>query len=63
MNRTNYQTLLDRIQEIEIIDTHEHILSQEDVRKDPLHLFRLFENSYARLDFTSAGMPVDVILR
>ena len=59
MNQTTYQTLLDRIQEIEIIDTHEHILSREDVRKDPLHLFRLFENSYARLDFTSAGMPVD----
>ena len=59
MSRRTYQTLLDRIQEIEIIDTHEHILSREDVCEDPLHLFRLFENSYARLDFTSAGMPVD----
>ncbi len=57
MNFHTYGTLLERIQEIDIIDTHEHILRREDVLQDPLHLFRVFENSYARLDLTSAGMP------
>jgi len=54
-----YETLFEKIREIEIIDTHEHILSREDVLRDPLHLFKVFENSYARLDFTSAGMPME----
>ena len=52
-----YSKLLEQIQEIEIIDTHEHIMSQEEVKQESLHLFRVFENSYARLDFTTAGMP------
>ena len=55
-----YTELLERIQEIEIIDTHEHIFSQEEVRQEQLHLFRAFENSYARLDFITAGMPPEV---
>ena len=55
-----YTKLLERIQEIEIIDTHEHIMRQEEVRKEGLNLFRVFEYSYARLDFTSAGMPPEV---
>jgi len=55
-----YARLLEQIQEIEIIDTHEHILSQEEVKQEQLHLFRVFENSYARFDFISAGMPPDV---
>ena len=57
MGDKGYGKLLEQIQEIEIIDTHEHIMSQEEVKQEPLHLFRVFENSYARLDFTTAGMP------
>lgn len=55
-----YARLLEEIQEIEIIDTHEHIMRQEEVRKEGLNLFRVFENAYARLDFTTAGMPPEV---
>ncbi len=55
-----YTKLLERIREIEIIDTHEHIMRQEDARKERLHLFRVFEYSYARLDFVTAGMPPEV---
>lgn len=57
MNSQIFRRLLEQIQEIDIIDTHEHILSRQDVLQDPLHLFRVFENSYARLDLISAGMP------
>ncbi len=55
-----YTKLLEQIQEIEIIDTHEHIMSQEEVKQQPLHLFRAFENSYARLDSITAGMPPEI---
>jgi hypothetical protein len=55
-----YRELLEKLQEIEIIDTHEHIMSQEEVKEEPLHLFRIFENSYARLDFITAGMPPEI---
>ena len=52
--------LTEKIQEIQIIDTHEHIMSQQEVLEEELHIFRVFENSYARLDFISAAMAPEV---
>jgi len=60
MKNNLYDVLLEHIKKIKIIDTHEHIMSQEEVRRESLHLFRVFENSYARFDFISAGMPQEV---
>lgn len=57
MTEKTYGHVLEHLQEIDIIDTHEHIMAQSEVLQEPLHLFRVFENSYARLDFISAGMP------
>ncbi len=57
MTNTLYFRLLEEIQKIKIVSTHEHIMSRDEVRQEPLHLFRVFENSYARLDFITAGMP------
>ena len=54
-----YKEILEEVNNIEIIDTHEHIMSLEEVNQESQHLFRLFENSYANLDFISAGMPPD----
>ncbi|NLJ33400.1 MAG: amidohydrolase family protein [Firmicutes bacterium] len=45
------------IEKIPIVDTHEHVVSLAEVRSRPLNVFSVFANSYARLDFISAGMP------
>ncbi len=55
-----YNEILEQINEIEIIDTHEHIMSQDEVNHESLNLFKVFENSYARLDYNSAGMPQEI---
>jgi hypothetical protein len=60
MRAKSCEDLLESLREMEIIDTHEHIMSLQEVKQEPLHLFRVFENSYARLDFTTAGMPPEV---
>ena len=49
--------LLDAIWNIPIADSHEHIMSMAEVKQDPVNLFKVFMNSYARLDLVSAGMP------
>ena len=43
-----------------VIDTHEHVQSINEVRKQGLDVFRVFKNSYARLDFISAGMSENI---
>lgn len=45
------------VNNIPLVDTHEHIISLEEVRRDPVNLFKVFGNAYSRLDFISAGMP------
>ncbi len=56
MSNKSYKNLLNQIKEIEIIDTHEHIRNQKTMKTEIINLFRLFENSYCRFDFISAGM-------
>lgn len=55
-----YNKILEQINEIEIIDTHEHIRSQEEINQGPVHLFKVFEKSYARRDYNSAGFPQEI---
>jgi len=55
-----YNNILDQINEIEIIDTHEHIRSQEEINLEPVNIFKVFEMSYARRDFNSAGFPQEI---
>ena len=57
MENILYKEILEKINDMEIIDTHEHIRSQEEVNRESINVFRVFENSYARLDYISAGMP------
>ncbi|MDD4362815.1 MAG: hypothetical protein PHD33_01205, partial [Atribacterota bacterium] len=52
--------IFSEICKMEIIDTHEHIMSQEEVKEEVVHLFKVFENSYANLDLISAGMSPDI---
>ena len=55
-----YNKILEQVNEIEIIDTHEHIRSQEEINKEPVSLFKVFEKSYARRDYISAGFPPEI---
>lgn len=55
-----YNKILDQIDEIEILDTHEHIRSQEEINQEPVNIFKVFEKSYARYDYNSAGFPQEI---
>ena len=57
MNDILYKKILTEINEIKIIDTHEHIMSLTEVNKEQQNVFKMFENSYANLDLISSGMP------
>ena len=55
-------TAVDLIHEMEqmyIIDCHEHLSSEEDRLKQPVDVFTLFAH-YTRTDLVTAGMPADV---
>ncbi len=56
MNNKVYQEILEFIKNQKIIDTHEHIMPREMVSGRDLDIFSTCRNSYARLDFISAGM-------
>jgi len=60
LGNSTYNTILEQINEIEIIDTHEHIMSQEEINQEPVNIFKVFENSYAKYDFNSAGFPQEI---
>ncbi len=60
MGNNLYNKILEQINGIEIIDTHEHIRSQEEINKEPVSLFKVFEKSYARRDYNSAGFPPEI---
>ncbi|MEN8118174.1 MAG: hypothetical protein ABFS16_14410 [Bacteroidota bacterium] len=57
MSQTDYQVILDYVEQQPVIDTHEHIQPQNEVAEQGVNIFTVFKNSYARLDFVSAGMP------
>jgi predicted TIM-barrel fold metal-dependent hydrolase len=46
------------IDQIPIVDTHEHILPRKEILKMQVDLFALLERSYLNADLVSAGMPV-----
>jgi uncharacterized protein len=48
--------LLNYINSLNIIDSHEHLFSEEERRKKKIDLFILF-SQYARSDLVSSGMP------
>jgi predicted TIM-barrel fold metal-dependent hydrolase len=52
------ERLREEIDQISIVDTHEHILPRKEVLKMQVDLFALFERSYLNADLVSAGMPV-----
>jgi glucuronate isomerase len=60
MGDTLFEEIFARVNEMEVIDTHEHIMNKELVMQEKINLFKVFENSYAKLDFTSAGMPEEI---
>jgi len=65
MNRDSIrEKIVGFIDAIPIIDTHEHIFPQRDVRGEKVHLFELMSNGvmeygeYIVLDLISSGMPI-----
>jgi len=53
------ERLREEIDQIPIVDTHEHILPRKEVLKMQVDLFALLERSYLNADLVSAGMPVE----
>jgi hypothetical protein len=49
--------LRQEIDGIPIIDTHEHILPRQETLQREVDLFDLFDRTYVKADFVSAGMP------
>ena len=45
------------IDQIPVIDTHEHIRNQEDLKREGVSLFTSLKYSIVWPDFISAGMP------
>lgn len=56
-NNSVYTGLLDAIREMPVIDTHEHIESEEARLKRKIDLFNTYMIHYASCDLISAGMP------
>jgi hypothetical protein len=52
------ERLREEIDQIPIVDTHEHILPRKEVLKTQVDLFAFLERSYLNADLVSAGMPV-----
>jgi len=52
--------LREEIDQIPIVDTHEHILPRKEVLKTRVDLLAFLERSYLNADLVSAGMPVGV---
>ena len=52
------EELREEIDQIPIVDTHEHILPREEALKMQVDLFALLEQSYLNADLVSAGMAV-----
>ena len=52
--------ILDEVQRIRLVDTHEHLMAEADRRAQKLDFFYLFPH-YASSDLISAGMPIPVL--
>jgi hypothetical protein len=59
----NENTVLDRLKGeidlIPIVDAHEHVTDRHESLKRNVDLFDLFDRTYVKADFISAGMPRD----
>lgn len=52
-----YRDILERIESLEIIDTHEHLPYKEDAREKPTDVLREYLTHYFSRDLVSAGLP------
>lgn len=59
MSHEILDTLRAEIQAIPIVDAHEHLIERSDSLAGDVDLFDLFDRTYVKADFVSAGMPVD----
>lgn len=60
MKSNNFHNILELVQNQQIIDTHEHILPQDTAFRQGVDVLSFVKNSYAKLDFTSAGMDEQI---
>jgi len=56
-----YQNLLPEINQIQLIDTHEHLLPEPEYLKTKQNFFNLFFQHYASSDLISAGMDIKAL--
>lgn len=54
-----FERLSQEIDAIPIADAHEHIMERDESLTREVDLFDLFDRTYVKGDFVSAGMPVD----
>jgi len=52
--------LLDEINKIKIIDTHEHLMERQEIIDQGVGVPELFKYSYTYLDLLNSGMPKDI---
>ncbi len=60
MSKAAYTNLRAVLSAIPMIDTHSHVMGLQEMRHSSVNLFKIFGNTYARLDFISAGMSASV---
>ena len=59
MTDSLFARLYAEIEVIPIVDAHEHLIEQRDSLARNVDLFDLFDRTYVKADFVSAGMPED----
>lgn len=59
MSHQILDTLRAEIQSTPIVDAHEHLMERSDSLARDVDLFDLFDRTYVKADFVSAGMSVD----
>ncbi|WP_198470448.1 amidohydrolase family protein [Acetomicrobium sp. S15 = DSM 107314] len=60
MSKAAHMNLRAVLSAIPMIDTHSHVMGLQEMRRNSVNLFKIFGNTYARLDFISAGMSASV---
>ncbi|NOX65413.1 MAG: amidohydrolase family protein, partial [Chlorobi bacterium] len=64
MPKTGFEERIEKaVNDIRIIDTHEHLRTEEGVMKDSLYDFIYLFQQYINYDLISAGMPKSVFLK
>jgi hypothetical protein len=54
-----YERILEAVEAVPVADAHDHIMERKDTLARDVDLFDLFDRTYVKADFVSAGMPVD----